>query len=66
MLLQQLQNAAGDLQVLFKGLCKDDSQYSYLKCSKRASGHVGLINQESIWAVDCLWAVGDAINSLLM
>jgi len=37
-----------------------DTSIGHLKCSKCASGHVGLINQESIWAV------GDAINSLLM
>jgi len=45
---------------------KPASQYSYLKCSKCAFRHVKLINQESLKAVGCLWAVGDAINGLLM
>jgi len=47
-------------------LVEGSSQYSYLKCSKCAFGHVKLINQESLKAVGCLWAVGDAINGPLM
>jgi len=45
---------------------REGSQYSYLKCSKCAFGHIKLINQESLKAVGCLWAVGDAINGHLM